>query len=304
MRIPRFLGVLALLGVAVLAGTLFSGCGDDGSSPRLLTVADFEGYWEMTMYRLTNPVNPAQVVELKTAGASMGWIADNTGHFTGEAFVPATLAGQDIKFAFSGAIALVGQDSISVTFLPEIEPFLSDERAAMSLSGNVMTLESSDTTFDFDQDGTEEAAVFLGRMERTTRVLTYEDYAGTWEATSYKMTSVASPAVSIEIISMGATFYWDADDTGAFTGAMFLPAALAGEDMNVPFAGAFQLVGQDSAYVTFTPEVPPFLTETRAEFTVWGGTLNITDSSTTFDFDEDGTEEAAIFEGTMVWTGF
>jgi hypothetical protein len=295
---------LLLLSVLILCGSLSAGCGDDdGSSPEVLTLADFEGYWELTKYKVTDPSNPAVSVELVAAGAEMAWLADNAGSFTGEAFVPAALTGgQAVKFPFMGSFSLVGQDSVRMIFAPEIPPFLESQTVAISLSGNTLSMEDDSSTFDFDQDGTEEPAIFEATVVRGTRVLSFEDFEGYWEAAKYLITDASNPAVSVETVSLGATFSWTVDNAGNFTGDMFLPAALVGQDMDLQFQGHFELVGQDSAYVVFTPEIPPFLTRTDAEYTVWGGVLELIDRTATFDFDQDGTEEAAIFEGTMIWS--
>ena len=58
-------------------------------------------------------------------------------------------------------------------------------------------------------------------------------------------------------------------------------------------------LSQDTVQVVFTPEIPPFLTGFSGAFTMDGDDLSLTDENTTFDFDGDQVEEAAIFEGTM-----
>ena len=131
-------------------------------------------------------------------------------------------------------------------------------------------------------------------------VITLADFEGSWTAQMYKLTDATVPAISMEIISLGATFEWDVDDSGNFSGSTFLPAAIAGMDLNLNFQGNVTLIGQDSLTFNFVPEVPPFLTETRAEFTLIGNTLTLIDSDETFDLDQNGSEEAVIFEGTLV----
>ena len=131
-------------------------------------------------------------------------------------------------------------------------------------------------------------------------VITLADFEGSWTAQMYKLTDATVPAISMEIISLGATFEWDVDDSGHFSGTTFLPAAIAGMDLDLDFQGTFTLIGQDSLTINFVPEVPPFLTETRAEFTLVGNTLTLIDGDETFDLDQNGSDEAVIFEGTLV----
>jgi hypothetical protein len=128
------------------------------------------------------------------------------------------------------------------------------------------------------------------------------DFEGLWVVEQYKATSVANPAVYMEIISLGAAMEYNMDDEGDFEGRAFIPAAIMGMTLEIPFAGNLELITQDTAMVSFTPEVPPFLTQTRAAFTIDGNTVEITDPNTTFDFGGGSGEEAAIFEGIMVRT--
>ncbi len=116
-------------------------------------------------------------------------------------------------------------------------------------------------------------------------------------ATCYRATSVRNPQVSIEFIAIGGGFGFEVDDAGVFTGRMFVPPSFVGFPWEQPFQGSFELVSQDSIQFSFAPEIPPFLTDTRAAFTYAGDTFSITDTNTTFDFDGNQVEEPAIFEG-------
>jgi hypothetical protein len=129
--------------------------------------------------------------------------------------------------------------------------------------------------------------------------VTVADFAGAWEATQYQATSHASAEVSIELISIGGAFTFNANDTGTFTGEVVIPEALGGP-VTVPFEGAFELLSQDSVNVNFDPEIPPVLTDFGGQFELDGDTLTIIEENTTFDFDGDGVGEPARFEGTVV----
>jgi hypothetical protein len=128
--------------------------------------------------------------------------------------------------------------------------------------------------------------------------ITVADLQGSWRAQSYKITDAAVSVVAAEIISMGATFTWNVDAAGRFTGSMFIPASLAGQDLSLNFQGSIALAGQDSIVVSFTPEIPPFLTIYRAGLKYYGTTMILTNRNTTFDFGNG--QRPAIFEGTMV----
>jgi hypothetical protein len=131
-------------------------------------------------------------------------------------------------------------------------------------------------------------------------LLTVEDFAGSWNATKFLVKSQDNPMMQFDLITAGGSASWVAGTDGTFTGQAVIPSAPPDEPITLPLTGTFTLVDQQHATVTFTPEYPPIFTSFTAEFTLSGDTLEILDTSTTFDFDEDGTEEPAIFEGTMV----
>jgi hypothetical protein len=162
MRFLKWWGVLALLPVV-----LFTGCSDDGSKPDLITVADFAGSWETVTYRVTNSAIPAISLEIISLGAAMEWEADESGNFTGSAFIPAALAGQDLNMPVNGTFNLISQDSVVINFIPEIPPFLTQTRAEFELTGNLLTFKDENSTFDFDGDGNDEAAIFEGTFVRS-----------------------------------------------------------------------------------------------------------------------------------------
>lgn len=143
-----------------------------------------------------------------------------------------------------------------------------------------------------DDDGTE------------PELITLADFAGSWTAQTYRITNAAQLAPTLAIIGFGATFEWTVDNSGNFAGNVFEPTVLAGQDPDLNFQGRFTLVGQDSLIINFVPEIPPFLTQTRAWFEFTGdNTLTLVDRNTTFDFHRDDNREAAIFEGTLVRNG-
>ena len=138
-----------------------------------------------------------------------------------------------------------------------------------------------------DDDGTEPEQITLA------------DLAGYWEAQSYEVTSNAASEISFDLVTLGGAFTIDADDTGDFSGTAEIPEAMGGP-LTLPFQGTFELVTQDSMRVTFDPEIPPFLTNFTGWFELSGNTMHMLDENTSFDFDQDGVEEPATFDGVMV----
>jgi hypothetical protein len=161
MRGVRWVSVLVVILLVV-----FSGCGDDGSKPNLITIADFEGSWETLTYRITSSANPALTLEIISLGATMEWDADDRGNFDGSAFIPAALAGQDLDLDVQGTFSLLSQDSVLIVFIPEYPPFLTQTRAEFSLVGDLLSFDDENSEFDFDADGQMEAAKFQGTFMR------------------------------------------------------------------------------------------------------------------------------------------
>jgi hypothetical protein len=161
MRFMKRLALLAMFPAAVLVG-----CGDNGSEPELLTVADFEGSWETLTYRVTSAANPLLSLEIISMGAALEWTANATGNFDGSAFIPALLAGENLNLDVQGTFSLISQDSVLINFIPEYPPFLTQTRAEFQLIGDMLSFDDNNSEFDFDNDGEMEAARFQGTFMR------------------------------------------------------------------------------------------------------------------------------------------
>jgi hypothetical protein len=165
MRSVKSSGALFLLGSVFLAGILLVGCGNK-SSFKPITYTDLGGNWNATLYKVSNAASPDIAMELVSMGGQFSMQADDAGNFTGQAIIPEELGGP-ATLEFEGAFEIVGRDTLNVVFNPEIPPFITNFRPAFKLRGNILTLTDSNTTFDFDQDGEEEEAVFEGTLVRS-----------------------------------------------------------------------------------------------------------------------------------------
>lgn len=305
----KWFGLLYVLPAVLIASVLLAGCGDDdGSSPRVITVSDFEGVWVAQTYTVTSVANPQVSLEFVGLGGGFNFDVDDEGNFQGRAFVPGALMGMPLELPFQGTFELISQDSVYVEFTPEFPPFLTNTRAGFDLVGDTFTITDANTMFDFDGDQVAEPASFVGVLTKYggtgQPVVFASDFEGAWETTTYRMTSNANPQISIELISLGASFDFIADDSGQFQGSAFIPEVVAGQDITIPnFTGLFNVVTQDTLEIVFTPEMPPFLTDLRGSFTLVGDTFTLDNPNTAFDFDGDQVEESATFEGVMVRTG-
>ena len=282
-----------LLPAILILGLLFAGCGDDnGGEPDLIVVSDFEGEWVVLEYKVTSVANPLMSVELISLGSAFEFDAEDDGDFQGRGFVPATLAGTTVEIPFQGTMTLISQDTLSVDFTPEQPPFLTGMRGAFVLDGSTLTLHDPNSDFDFDGDQQSEPADFEATLERQDGSYPYviftEDFEGHWEATSYTVTSKANPQLSINTITLGATFEFDVDDEGEALGEAYIPAELAGgqDTTFTDFPASFELIYQDTMMIAFNPQQPPFLTNTRGHFTLDGDVYTLTDTNAFFVFDQ------------------
>jgi hypothetical protein len=302
MKLQHLKSLSRLLPVFLLAGTLFVGCGGDdgGGGPHLIVISDFQGEWVITLYKATSVANPFMSLELISVGGAITFDADENGDFTGRMFIPAAVAGMTVEIASAGNIEIITQDTLLVSFTPEMPPFLTDLRGAFEMTGNTVTLYDANNEFNFG--GGTEAAIFEGAMVKNDGsyppIIFTADFEGHWEATGYTVTSNANPMVSINTIDEGAEFVFDVGTDGTALIDVSIPGSLTGgEDVDLTdVPGAFQLDYQDTMTIAFTPEIPPFLTNTRGHFAFEGDECTLTDENTYFDFGEGPVPATAVVE--------
>lgn len=128
--------------VAVLAW----GCGDDGLGPDP-AVAQFVGQWAATKLVLTSVANPEIAPDIIALGAQFNLDVQPSGQYTA-ILIYSGQAGTEI-----GTITVSGN---TITLHRDF-PTPSTTTAVYQLSGNLLTLDG-DTEFDFNLDGTSEAA--------------------------------------------------------------------------------------------------------------------------------------------------
>jgi hypothetical protein len=109
------------------------------------------------------------------------------------------------------------------------------------------------------------------------------DLAGTWNATSMVFVDDADPTVSVDVVTMGASFQLVIAADGTFTGAFAMGSEIE------PFAGTIAISGTN---LIITDSLDPTDTSTVA-FTLDGNTLTLMDDEELYDFDDDGQEEPA-----------
>jgi len=114
------------------------------------------------------------------------------------------------------------------------------------------------------------------------RTVVLADLIGTWEASVMEFTSVANPALQVDLVDLGVDFWLTVGGDADYTVVMF-----------IPFEGYETETGSASVVdgsVTILPdgEIGPITFAASLS----GGTLTLTGEDE-FDFDDDGTDEAA-----------
>ncbi len=113
---------------------------------------------------------------------------------------------------------------------------------------------------------------------------------GNWVADSLVLTSLANPQVFTDLVAdLGAVFTLSVQPSGRYT------AILSGFGQSSSESGRLTV---DGAEVVLTPEVPPG-PESRALWERVGDSV-ILDGESEFDFNRDGTPEAAMLRQVLI----
>lgn len=105
---------------------------------------------------------------------------------------------------------------------------------------------------------------------------------GDWEATVLRLTNIANPSVSPDLIQEGATFTLNVQPSGQYTAILVYLSQDATEIGQVEVNGS---------QITLTPTVPPG-PPTTGTYSVQGDRFTL-EGQTEFDFNFDGIPEAA-----------
>ena len=98
MRYAGWSGAMVVLCIALLAGGLLVGCGDDnGNGTKVIVISDLQGTWVATEFTMTSNANPQMALDFLALGGGSSWEVDDAGAFTGRAFVPEAVAGSSLE---------------------------------------------------------------------------------------------------------------------------------------------------------------------------------------------------------------
>ncbi len=115
-----------------------------------------------------------------------------------------------------------------------------------------------------------------------------DDLAGVWTATQFLFTSTADPNVTLDMISQGGTFSLTINADGTYSEA----GVFGGNPREVENGSGTYVIQGTNLMLTEDEDPEPF----TVAFVLSGNTLTLSATDETFDFDEDGVEEAATLE--------
>ena len=109
-------------------------------------------------------------------------------------------------------------------------------------------------------------------------------FVGDWLATSMVITSAANPDVHPDLIELGATFSVNVQPSGQYTAILIYSGQAQTEIGQLTVSGGF---------VTLQPSYPPGAPPATSSFSFPDADHFVLDGDTEFDFNLDGTAEAA-----------
>lgn len=205
-------------------------------------LAALAGTWVTTNHYLTNPANTSQQVDLFAQGSRVTLVVESDGSFD------ITFTDSEGSESDSGTLSVEGS---TMTITPTGEtPFT----VSYLLVSGILTITDTNETWDFDDDGTEEAAtaVMVFQHPESSVDLTLSDLAGTFMATSLVVTDQSNPSNSQNMISAGGffTMVLSADGT---TEVILLFPGNSEEDVPEHLIGTSSLVNNGTGLLTDFP---------------------------------------------------
>jgi hypothetical protein len=129
---------------AVLVAVLLSGCGDSSpAEPDGITIADLVGSWSASSVLFTNQANPSQQFDIIALGGELRVTVLQSGG------ARTWLDVGDVSDEWDAALTLSGTQLTSTP----VESTRPTRHYAIELSGNVLTMTSTDASFDFTLSG-------------------------------------------------------------------------------------------------------------------------------------------------------
>jgi hypothetical protein len=240
---------------------------------------DLVGSWYATSFLLVNPSNSAQQIEEVAQGLLMTLVIIEDGQYTAVFVRP-----EEDTEVDSGTISAT-ETELMIT--PSGD---SPMHLTWSLNGEVFTIVNPNDHFDWDDDGDDETATLTIILHRSATNPVLNDLLGAWSATSMRFTNLANLSQQVDMVTAGGYFTMKVATGGMLSAVVGMPGD---EEVGGVRTGTVVLTG-DSLLVTLPGE------SSKMGWSLVGGVLTLSMSPNYFDFNGDGSGEAARMEMVLI----
>jgi hypothetical protein len=170
-------------------------------TPGQRNLADLVGTWDATFLYYINPDDPADTVSLSAGGMRLRWTVAPDGRWTQIFWTP-----EAIYENTSGVVDLINGAMIMWAD-GDPDPITCESATGGRVTGERITGDCLvDHGYDWDGDGSDDdpTRVVLEFRRKHTGVL-INDLAGVWDLTVFHITSLADPALTVDLEDLGAT---------------------------------------------------------------------------------------------------
>ncbi len=271
------MGKLWMIGLLALV-TVVEEC-KEATDPDSGVPTDLVGTWYASAFTFTNASNPAQSINVLTYGASFMLVVNEDGSYTATMTDP-----------YSGSEVMTGTMTAANGQMTVVE---DGETTTMTytLVNGVFTLIRQGEEFDFDDNGVYENAVLTIVMSKTPPNTgggtVPSEVVGIWDATSYVFVNLSNPQQVFDAITAGASWTITINSNGTFSGTWTDPGSMT------PSTDTGTMVFSGNQVIATTADGPTVIT-----WAVSGNTMVVMFQEP-FDFDDNGTDEAASVTCTL-----
>lgn len=285
---PLGLTLLLILALALALPACDETTGTDDETPTEQLDPDLVESWMGTRGVFTSDADPSRTFDLITDGGTY-LLFEFSDDGTVELVELETVTDRETRS--TGTWTTVGSNLI--LDLPDIP-----DTVGYAIDGEILTITSTDETFDFDGDGTEEPASLEVRLGDWLDLVPDTAVLGTWNSTAWEFISKADPSTSVDMMNSGASFSVTfSENTTSAADDYVATITMPGDTgMVTEVEEGIGFFFDETLYIS--PSVPGALMSILTyEIDRSGGvtTATVTQSyDESFDFDEDGVEEPAI----------
>lgn len=143
--------VATRVGTVLIAAAMLTACGDS-TAPKGVTLQDLVGTWNATSWQYTDQANAGNKIDLVSEGTQFTLVVASSGQFT---------LTEEVAPGFT--LVITGNVAVQGSNLVLSDPAAPGQSYAVpfTLVGSVLTITDDEESFDFDSDGTEEAATLV-----------------------------------------------------------------------------------------------------------------------------------------------